>query len=159
MTATNNQGKGGRLEVAEVERRMRPAIAALQAQMDDLIAQNKASIAASNQSALAQIKTTLTNYGFSADQVASLSAFAWGEIQNNIDPTQAALDLQNQPAFIAKFPAIRERVTAGLPPITPAEYLSTLDSYTQSLNAAGISAQQRQPEQPGGQRRKPHRAV
>jgi hypothetical protein len=115
------------------------ALAALQAQMDDLIAQNKASTQAANESALAQIKSTLTSYGFTAAQVTSLSAFAWGEIQANIDPTQVSLDLQSQPAFIEKFPAIKERVTAGLPPITPAEYLSTLDSYTQSLNAAGIN--------------------
>ena len=141
IAATTNQGKGGGGGGGGggSDASVAAALAALQAQMDDLIAQNKANTQKANESALAQIKTTLTNYGFSADQVASLSAFAWGEIQNNIDPTQAALDLQSQPAFIAKFPAIRERVTAGLPPITPAEYLSTLDSYTQTLNAAGIS--------------------
>jgi hypothetical protein len=94
---------------------------------------------AANQSALLQIEQTLSTYGFSGSNLQSLVNFAWGEIVSGTSAAQVALNLQNQPAFEATFPAIKQRVAAGLPPITPAEYLSTEDSYTQTLVSAGIN--------------------
>lgn len=107
-----------------------------------LAAQNAANAATaqqSEQSALLTIEQTLASYGFSGSALQGLVTFAWNEIVNGTSAAQVALDIQNQPAFIQQFPAISERISAGLPPITPAEYLSTLDSYTQTLVAAGIN--------------------
>lgn len=104
-------------------------------------AQNAANTAAQNaneQSALSTIEQTLASYGFSGTQLQQLVSFAWSQIQDNVPAAQVALNIQNQPAFIQTFPAISERIAAGLPPITPAEYLSDLDSYTQTLVSAGI---------------------
>jgi hypothetical protein len=102
-------------------------------------AATKASTAAQNNSALSQIEDTLSQYGFSGSTLQSLVNFAWGEVTAGTSPAQVTLDIQNTQAFQQQFPAIKQRIAAGLPPITPAEYLSTMDSYTQALVSAGIN--------------------
>ena len=99
---------------------------------------NKQATTAANQSALSQIEQTLSSYGFTGSGLQNLVNFAWGEIVNGTSAAQVSLDIQNTPEFQQTFPAIKERIAAGLPPITPAEYLSTQDAYTQTLVAAGI---------------------
>ena len=102
-------------------------------------AATKAQTSAQNNNALSAIEDTLSQYGFSGSQLQGLVNFAWGEITSGTSAAQVTLDIQNTPAFQQQFPAIKERVAAGLPPITPAEYLSTQDAMTQTLISAGIS--------------------
>jgi hypothetical protein len=63
---------------------------------------------------------------------------AWRDITNGADPTTVLLDVQRQPQWHTMFKGLYERETKGLPPITPAEYISTKNSMTQALVAAGI---------------------
>lgn len=89
-------------------------------------------------SAWDQIQQTLSGYGFTPDELSQLLAFAKNEIINGNSPTQIALDIQNQPAFQQRFPAIAQRQQNGLPPISVSDYLSLEDSYAQAEQAAGI---------------------
>lgn len=48
-------------------------------------------------------------------------------------------ELRNQPAFADRFPAIAARRAAGLPPISPAEYIATERAFDQYMHAAGLT--------------------
>jgi hypothetical protein len=125
------------------------AVAATKAAQQATAAANAAAMAtkaataqattANNQSALSQIESTLSQYGFSGSTLQQLVNFAWGEVTAGTSAAQVTLDIQNTQAFQTQFPAIKQRIAAGLPPITPAEYLSTKDSMTQALVSAGIN--------------------
>lgn len=88
--------------------------------------------------AWAQLQQTLQAYGFSGQDLASLVDFAKQQITAGNSQTQVLLNLENTPQFAARFPAIIERRNAGLPPISPAEYLSLESSYEQLERAAGL---------------------
>jgi hypothetical protein len=101
-------------------------------------AQTAAATMANNQNALSQIEQTLSSYGFSGPDLQNLVNFAWGEVTSGTSAAQVTLDIQNTQAFQKQFPAIKQRIAQGLPPITPAEYLSTKSSMTQAAISAGI---------------------
>lgn len=85
------------------------------------------------QDAFAQIQTVLGQYGISG-----LGDWLWGEIKNNNPESQIMLDLQNQPAFLSRFPGMKALTDAGLPAITPAQYLATENEYKRNLADLGI---------------------
>ena len=136
QTATNNQGKGGGGGGND---------GALNANTDALnallAAQNKANTTAL-QSAYQTLVDTLSSYGFTPAQLTGpngLATQAWTEMQAGTPSAQILLNIQSSSTFQKMFPGIQTRNTKGLPPITPAEYLSTKDAMTQTLNEAGIS--------------------
>jgi hypothetical protein len=90
------------------------------------------------QSAWAQITQTLRQYGFAGGDLTALVNFAKQELINGKGSDQISLDLAQTPQFAKRFPAIIQRQKAGLPPVSPAEYVSLETSYEQLERAAGI---------------------
>lgn len=113
-----------------------PAAAAQQA-ANDLAAQNAK---VQQQDAFARIQTVLDQYGISG-----LGDWLWGEIKANNPESQIMLDLQNQPAFQARFPGMKALQAAGLPAITPAQYLATENAYKRNLAELGFDTKSLSP--------------
>ena len=95
-------------------------------------------------SALSTISANLATYGFSPTQIAQLTNWAWGEITNNVDPTQIAIDLQAQPAFIQQFPgfgpANAELQKNGLAAVSVQQYQQYQTQAEAMAQAAGLPA-------------------
>lgn len=92
----------------------------------------------SETSALASISSTMGSYGFSGQDLAQLTQFAWGEITGNVDPSQVVLDLQNQPVFDKRFPGLKERTAAGFDAMSVSDYLSYETQAQQQARALGL---------------------
>ena len=92
----------------------------------------------SEQSAWAQLTQTLQAYGFAGADLSALVAWAKGELVHGKSTDQISLDLYQTPQFARRFPAIIQRMKAGLPPVSPAEYVGLEASYEQLERAAGI---------------------
>jgi hypothetical protein len=95
-------------------------------------------------SALSTIEANLQTYGFTPAQVTQLTNWAWGEITNNVDPTQIAIDLQNQPAFQQQYPgfapANAELNAKGLPAVSVQQYQQYQTQAMAMASAAGLPA-------------------
>jgi hypothetical protein len=95
-------------------------------------------------SALSTIEANLQTYGFTPAQTTQLTNWAWGEITNNVDPTQIAIDLQNQPAFQEAFPGFASANTElqkqGLPAVSVQQYQSYQTQAQAMAQAAGLPA-------------------
>jgi len=95
-------------------------------------------------SALSTISANLGQYGFTPAQVSQLTSWAWGEITQNVDPTQIAIDLQAQPAFQEAFPgfaaANAELAKGGLPAVSVSQYQSYQTQAQAMAQAAGLPA-------------------
>jgi len=79
------------------------------------------------------INQVLDSWGLSA-----LSGTALGYIKQGYDSTAISFLLQSTPEYQARFPANADRIKAGLPPLSPAEYMSVEQSYRQVMSAAGL---------------------
>lgn len=102
---------------------------------------NAAAQDASRRDALAILKQTFAAYGLPAD----LAGWAWSELQANKSNNEIMLDLEDPNkgnpgavAFYNRFPAIEQRREAGLPALSPGEYVSYENSAQQMLRAAGL---------------------
>lgn len=93
---------------------------------------------ASEQNAKTRIIQTLEQYGFSGADLTALTNFAWNELVNGVPEAQVVLDIQGTVQFNNRFPAIQQRIAAGLPPISVADYLADEDAFAQVDAAAGI---------------------
>ncbi len=95
-------------------------------------------------SALSTISGELQTFGFSPSQISELTGWAWGEITNNVDPTQIAIDLQSQPAFLQAFPgfaaANQELQGQGLPAVSVQQYQQYQTQAQAMAQAAGLPA-------------------
>ena len=95
-------------------------------------------------SALDTIRADLQAYGFTSDQVNQLTNWAWGEITTSTDPTQIAIDLQSQPAFLTQFPgfaAANQQLNAsGLPAVSVQQYQQYQTQAMAMAQAAGLPA-------------------
>lgn len=76
---------------------------------------------------------TLAMYG-----LGSLADWAWGELLLNKSANEIILDLYQTPEFKQRFPAIDARRAAGLPALSPAEYIAYENQATQLMRAAGF---------------------
>jgi hypothetical protein len=97
--------------------------------------------------ALTTIEATLGAYGFNQQQIAQLTQWAWGEITNNVDPTQIALDLQTPgttgyqvfeqvyPGFVS---ANAQLNAQGLPSLSVAAYAQYQTTAQAMAQAAGL---------------------
>jgi hypothetical protein len=86
-----------------------------------------------NQNALTDLKSVLNTYG-----LGDMADWAWGEIVAGKSEQQVLLDLMKTPQFKARFPAIDARAKAGLPPISPGDYVNYENQATQMMRAAGL---------------------
>jgi hypothetical protein len=95
-------------------------------------------------SALSTITANLQTYGFTPAQTSELTSWAWGEITNNVDPTQIAIDLQAQPAFQQAFPgfasANTELASKGLAAVSVQQYQQYQTQAQAMAQAAGLPA-------------------
>jgi hypothetical protein len=106
-------------------------------------------VTAQQESAYDTIESTFAAYGFSPSQTKTLSQWAWGEITQNVDPTQIALDLQTPgtlgySVFVQVFPgfvqANQELVAQGLPAVSVANYAQYQTQAQAMAQAAGLPA-------------------
>lgn len=81
-----------------------------------------------------QIKQMLDDYGLGA-----LTDWAYGLLTKGYSTDYILAELRNQPAFKERFPAIEARKAAGLPPISPAEYVATERAYDAYMHSAGLT--------------------
>ena len=90
------------------------------------------------QSAWALISQTLESYGFSGSDLTALENFVQQQLITGASSDQITLALEQTPQFAARFPAIIQREKQGLPPVSPAEYVSLENSYEQAAQQAGL---------------------
>jgi hypothetical protein len=76
--------------------------------------------------AVAIIDAVLQSY-----DLTNLSKWAWNEITQGASADQVTVDMTQTPQFKARFPGIEARLKAGLPPISPADYISYEDQARQ----------------------------
>jgi hypothetical protein len=84
------------------------------------------------------LQQLLSSYGFTGADLTALVAWAKGQIVAGNSSDLVTLELQQTPQFARRFPAIIAREKAGLPPISPAEYLTLERTYSQLERSAGI---------------------
>ena len=83
--------------------------------------------------AFAALKETLSAYGLE-----SLTQFAYDALVDGKSEAEIIRDLRTTPEFAARFPAIIERQKAGLPAISPSEYIAYERQAGQLMRAAGL---------------------
>ena len=143
VNGTPPAGGGGGGQVANVAQAAAPANASLATSSDNI---GGVSYVGTQQqtSALSTISANLATYGFTPAQISQLTGWAWGEITNNVDPTQIAIDLQAQPAFLQQFPgfasANAELNKAGLPAVSVQQYQQYQTQAQAMAQAAGLPA-------------------
>lgn len=79
----------------------------------------------------------LTNL-FTSYGLGTLAPAIVGYLKDGFSSDTIALLLQGSPEYKARFPANDARLKAGLPVLSPAEYISTENSYRQILQGAGL---------------------
>lgn len=85
-----------------------------------------------------QLRNTLSQYGFSGNDLNALVNWAKTEVISGAGTDQITSDLMQTPEFKRRFPAIGVLGSEGIA-ITPAEYISMEQSYAQAEKAAGIT--------------------
>jgi hypothetical protein len=63
-----------------------------------------------------------------------------GLIESNLSPSQFSIELQNRPAYQARFAANKERIAKGLRALSPAEYIGLEDQYQEIMRNYGLPA-------------------
>lgn len=79
------------------------------------------------------LRDLLRQYGLD-----SLTTWAMDALARGLSGTQVEQEMRQQPAFIARFPAISERERLGLPAISPAEILANERQYAQIMRNNGM---------------------
>ena len=125
-------------------------VADLQKQIADLKAASasQTALAQANtqqqqQNAIAMLTQTFVNYGLSADIASAVTnlvqqGYTADTIQVMAQDPKGTNPLAK--AFQERFPANAARMTAGLPVLSPAEYLATERSYAQTMQAYGLNS-------------------
>jgi hypothetical protein len=88
-------------------------------------------------SAWQYLQAILASYGFSGGDLSALVAWAKGQIVAGNSTDMIQLNLEQTPQFEKRFPAIKTLAGQGVA-ITPAEYISLEQSYSQLLHQAGL---------------------
>lgn len=83
--------------------------------------------------AKARIMSVLSEYGLE-----SLADFVWQQILAGKSEIEVLQDLRNTPEFKTRFPAIEARTKAGMPPLSPGEYVAYERQARQIMRAAGL---------------------
>lgn len=85
--------------------------------------------------AQAQMQSILDEYG-----LGSLAKWAYGLITQGYSINYVLLQMRDRPEFKERFPAIEERKKAGLPPISPADYVRLEKSYDAYMHESGLTS-------------------
>ena len=100
-----------------------------------------------NISALSQMEATLAAYGFSGQDLKTVVNWAWGEITNNTDPSQIAIDIQTPGSpvysvFQKQFPGFTDAnnklLAQGLPAVSVSQYQQYETNAFAAAQAAGL---------------------
>jgi hypothetical protein len=75
---------------------------------------------------------------FSSYGISSLSSKIVDFVRQGMSADTVSIELQNTPEYKARFAANDARLAKGLPVLSPAQYISTEESYRQIMNAAGL---------------------
>ena len=126
-----------------------PAIAALQKQIADMQSQinsntalTAAKTAADQQNAITFLTTTFTDLGLGADIASAVTNLVQQGYTADTIQMIAQDPKSKDPlavAFQQRFPANAARMAAGLPVLSPSEYIATERSYAQVLGSYGIN--------------------
>lgn len=90
-------------------------------------------LSGADRDAYAAITNTLKAYGLE-----SLAPTVLGYIKNGYSSETISVLLPDTPEYKQRFKANEQRKAAGLPVLSPSEYLSVEDSYRQVMSAAGL---------------------
>jgi hypothetical protein len=96
-----------------------------------------AAMTSTQKSAWQYLQSILYSYGFRGQDLTALVAWAKGQIIAGNSTDMIQLNLEQTPQFEKRFPAIRVLANEGVA-ITPAEYISLEQSYSQLLHQAGL---------------------
>jgi len=126
-----------------------PTVTALQKQVADLTSQvssnaaaTQAALNASRQNAITFLTSTFNDLGLGADIASAVTNLVQQGYTSDTIQLIAQDPKSKDPlsiAFQARFPANAARMAAGLPVLSPAEYLATERSYAQVLGSYGIN--------------------
>lgn len=89
-----------------------------------------------NSDAKSRIMSVLGEYGLE-----SLSDWVWDQILEGRSDAEIMQDVRGTPEFKTRFPAIEQRTKAGLPALTPGEYVAYERQARQIMRAAGLPEQ------------------
>ena len=127
-----------------------PAVAALQKQVTDLQTQanttaaaTQAALNASRQNAITFLTSTFNDLGLGADIANAVTNLVQQGYTADTIQMIAQDPKSKDPlsvAFQARFPANAARMAAGLPVLSPADYINTERSYAQVLQSYGLPA-------------------
>ena len=118
-------------------------VAALQSQISSQTALSQATQAQNQQNAIAFLTTTFTDYGLGADIASAVTdlvkqGYTADTIQIMAQDPKSTNPLAQ--AFQQRFPANAARMAAGLPVLSPSEYIATERSYAQVMNSYGLNS-------------------
>ena len=110
-----------------------PATAAANAARDAIAAQNAAAIQTQRTDWIEQLSLLFKNYGLE-----SLAPLIKQYVQDGYSADTVTLKLQDAPEYQRRFAGNESRRKAGLPVLSPAEYLATESAYKQIMRTAGL---------------------
>jgi hypothetical protein len=120
-----------------------PAAAAAAAATAASNAQVAAQTAQNQQNAITFLTTTFTNYGLGGDIASAITQLVQQGYTADTIQLMAQDPKSTNPlavAFQQRFPANAARLAAGLPVLSPGEYIATEQSYAQVLQSYGLPA-------------------
>lgn len=88
---------------------------------------------ADQRDALAFIKNVLGEFGLE-----DLASWAWDQIINGVGSEELLINLRETSQYQARFPAMRERATKGLPGISERDYIDYETNVRQMMMEAGL---------------------
>lgn len=98
------------------------------------------SATSATQDAFALIANSIaTWFGGDPTTTAAATAFLKSQMQNNIGPNQALVNMRQQQFYLTRFAGNVDRQKAGLNVLSEAEYVALENNYSQTLNAYGLS--------------------
>lgn len=86
-----------------------------------------------NRDAFMALETLFKSYGLE-----SLAGRIYGYVKNGYSADTISILLQDTPEYKARFKGNEARLKAGLPVLSPADYINTENAYRQALRASGL---------------------
>lgn len=86
-----------------------------------------------NRDAFMALETLFKSYGLE-----SLAGKIYGYVKNGMSADTISIMLQDTPEYKARFKGNEARLKAGLPVLSPADYINTENAYRQTLRASGL---------------------
>ena|SRR6478736_4532161 len=86
-----------------------------------------------NRDAFMALETLFKSYGLE-----SLAGKIYGYVKNGYSADTISILLQDTPEYKARFAGNQARIKAGLPVLSPADYINTENAYRQTLRASGL---------------------